>query len=220
MSYRAEPLLNPMNYLKEIPEELLYLIITYFRDYAKIDMISRIFKIYINYEEICKMYIPKAYPLIKNELSKYTEPPNWYLIYMARIDLSVDKVNFKSTYLLKLDYGNSHGQNYILLYNLYTEYIDTFKYIDKIPNHKDKFYYLVDYMHMKKKKITQNNLFDELFNIYISILSEINLVDIYSNEENIRSKCDVVLSCVNNITNRDTWEKLIISDLLKLFDKK
>jgi hypothetical protein len=207
-----------MNYFKQIPEELLYIITIYIKDYRQIDMISKEFKLYIDYEEICKLYIPTVYSIIKKELYKYTDPPNYYLIYMAFVELSTYFETDEQTYLHNMfNYSNIHGLNYYILYKMY-EYNDSnvFKYVNKMPKHRDKYLYVLTFINDMVKNI--NDTFISLFTIYVSILLENFVIDINMRRHDLIFSCNKFLYSIDTHSKGVEYKRLIIHDLIKLFD--
>jgi hypothetical protein len=202
-----------MNYFAQVPEELLYIILTYVSDYKYIDTISRIFKLYINYEEMCMVYMPETYQLIIKELYKHTEPPNYYLIYMAFVDFSNENlIKVERISRDMFNYSNIHGLNYIVLYYIYTVYNKIFPFMDKFPEHIYKYPCILLFIEefLKKENVS---LFKTLFSAHINLITRsITNVDynIYKRE------CERYLGSIdyNKIDNTIVYRKLIIDDLI------
>jgi hypothetical protein len=226
-----------MNHFKQIPEELLYLIITYIKDYTKIDMISKVFKLYVDYEEIVRLVMPLTYQLIRKELSKYTDPPNYYLIYVARMDFLLPGNQILLKFNEYINYSNIHGLNYLILWYIHRRYIFIFEHIGKFPEHRDKYLYILSFI----DEILANpnkDVFNILFFVYMYIILESHIIKI-SNKENVmlsndyclfvenftlkEHKYGLISDCksylkFNNLSVIDDtiiYRRLIISDLLK-----
>src|SRR5665647_1368182 len=104
------------SYFHEIPEEILHLIFSYL-DVNSITHVSKTFKLHVNYEQLCYIREPEFCRIIKQELSKHYETPDYYLIYKGYNLFNMDTDDLLSDeHINNLD--NMHVLNYICLYQI------------------------------------------------------------------------------------------------------
>jgi len=211
-------------YFREIPEELLYIILSY-SSVQDIERLSKTFKLYIDYEQLCMWSIPEPYSAIKHKLYKYYEEPNYYLIYRAYNDIEIIKIDTSVLYTdctdyavrsACLSYSNLHGLNYYCLYKIYKYFTHMLEIIDKFPKCKYSYLYIVFWSeHLKKFDfIKRDNDFIYLYTVYICVLTGKK----FSISNNILVKaCLEYLDSIKiaQIQEEHIYQKMIISDLIK-----
>jgi hypothetical protein len=128
-----------MHIFENIPEELVYLIYQYLHIH-EIAQISKIFKLYVDYQKVFIIKYPKTYPKLK----EYIHDDYHYLV-------ELDKINFKDSFLAILgrsQNGSTREKSKILelLYKikLKDEYPQLFPILEKLPEDKFKYEFIHD----------------------------------------------------------------------------
>jgi len=157
------------SYFHEIPEEISHLIFSYL-EIDSINLLSKKLKLYVNYEQLCYIREPEFCRILKQELYKYYELPDYYLIYkdLNLFNMSTDDL-LSDEHINNLD--NIHTFNYVCLYRIYLTFPETFKILEKYPKHYLKYpTILYGLLNLNNKIADSDLLFLSAFKLHHKII--------------------------------------------------
>jgi len=181
-----------MSHFHQTPEELCYIIYTYL-NYEDTVKLSKAFKLYIDYEELCRLKLPDPTRYLQIAKTYKDKQINWNKLYE---DLYSKFPNKTQNVDILLDDGiNNSSDNiyYGTLINI--NFPEIFKYVDVFPDDPHRNRYIFDAIDKLKSLNNKGNLYTYQL-LHTPITTESNNVDLNKlSNELVHDLTSILRSC-------------------------